>query len=107
MQAVTPLALAYNSQQNRVTGFSPNLIYFGRESVHPLTLKLQPDDDNNHTVKSPAEHLLHLKQRTDIISEKLYRASQLYLKKMADVYRDHPDQDDICLLYTSDAADDA
>ena len=95
VQAVTPLALAYNSQQNRVTGFSPNLIYFGRESFHPLTLKLQPDDDNYHTVKSPAEHLLHLKQRTDIISEKLYRASQLYLKKMADVYRDHPDQDDI------------
>ena len=95
VQAVTPLALAYNSQQNRVTGFSPNLIYFGRESFHPLTLKLQPDDDDYHTVKSPAEHLLKLKQRTDIISEKLYRASQLYLKKMADVYRDHPDQGDI------------
>ena len=96
VQAITPLALAYNSQPNRVTGFSPNMVFFGRESFHPLTLQLQPDDDSAR-VKSPAEHLQQLKGQADIIAEKLYRANQVYLKKMADVYRDHPDQNEIAV----------
>ena len=96
VQAITPLALAYNSQPNRVTGFSPNMVFFGRESFHPLTLQLQPDDDGAG-IKSPAEHLQQLKKQADIIAEKLYRANQVYLKKMADVYRDHPEQDEIAV----------
>ena len=79
------------------------MVFLGRESFHPLTLQLQPDDDGAR-VKSPAEHLQQLKGQADIIAEKLYRANQVYLKKMVDVYRDHPDQNEIAvgsLVYLS------
>ena len=38
-----------------------------------------------------------MKRQADIIAEKLYQANQVYLKKMADVYRDHPEQNEIAV----------
>ena len=87
-QALAPLLLAYNSQVHKVTGFSPNMLYFGRESFHPLQLQLQT---NLPTPLAPAEHLLELKRKGDIIMNRLYHANSRYIKQQAACYRDHPD----------------
>ena len=85
--ALISICLARNSQVNRITGFTPNRLYFGRESFHPLQSHLQMLPDKQH----PAEQLLELKKNTDIITQRIYLANQQYLKQMAPVYKKHPD----------------
>ena len=80
------ICLARNSQVNRITGFSPNRLFFGRESFHPLQIHLQTWPDKQH----PAEHLLELKKNTD--TQRLYLANQQHFQQQAAVYKEHPDK---------------
>ena len=66
--ALISICLARNSQVNKIAGFTPNHLFFGRESIHPLQSHLQTLPDKQH----PAEHLLELKKNTDIITQRLY-----------------------------------
>ena len=88
VDALAPLLLAYNSQEHRVTGFSPNRLFFGRESFHPLQLNLQV---NMPLPATAAEHLFTLKKQADVIANRLHEANKRYLRQKANVYRDHPD----------------
>ena len=89
VNALAPLLIAYNSQEHRTTGFSPNRLFFGRESFHPLQLNLQVNLPQPATA---AEHLLKLKKQSDIVANRLYHANGRYLKQMAHVYNNHPDK---------------
>ena len=86
--ALISICLARNSQVNRITGYTPNRLFFGRESFHPLQLHLKTLPDKQH----PAEQLLELKRNTDIITQRLYLANQQYFKQQAAVYKPHPDK---------------
>ena len=86
--ALISICLARNSQVNRITGYTPNRLFFGRESFHPLQIHLKTLPDKQH----PAEQLLELKKNTDIITQRLYLANQQYFKQQAAVYKPHPDK---------------
>ena len=82
------IRIAYNSKVNANTGASPNLLYFGRESLHPIQLHLP----QLPLAVTPAEHLLHLRARVEMVMAKMHQAQTAYFNKMSDVYRPFKDK---------------
>ena len=64
------IRIAYNSKVNSNTGASPNLLFFGRESLHPIQLHLP----QLPLAVTPAEHLLHLRARVEMVMAQMHQA---------------------------------
>ena len=82
------IRIAYNFKANVNTGATPNMLYFGRESLPSIQLHL-PQLPLSVT---SAEHLLHLRARVELVMAKMHKAQMAYFNKMLDVYRPFKDK---------------
>ena len=82
------IRIAINSKVNTNTGYTPNMLMFGRESLHPIQLHLP----QLPPVASPAEHLLHLRARVETVMARMQQVQHAYFKKMSNVYRPFKDE---------------
>ena len=77
------IRITYNSKVNVNTGATPNMLYFGHELLHPIQLH-QPQLP---LAVTPAEHLLHLHSRVELVMAKMHKAQTAYFNKMFNVYQ--------------------
>ena len=82
------IRIAINSKVNTNTGYTPNMLMFGRESLHPIQLHLP----QLPPVATPAEHLLHLRARVETVMARMQQVQHAYFKKMSNVYRPFKDE---------------